>query len=243
MSSSVPITNVLVNGFSGTCSSPCDDGEQILDIVNAIGMAPGISRLYFYEGNLAADIMNKMVTDNTSKILSCSWYGNDFNNPTDDPIYQQMAAQGQTFVNVSGDDGAYNNQTWGAPSADPYILQVGGTDLVTNGAGGSWASETGWADSGGGFYSGAGEATPSYQKLAGVITTANKASATYRNDPDISAEANFDNPTVSNGALQRGYGGTSFRAGPASSRWSTSSRSRMAMARWASSTRRSTTSL
>jgi len=212
MSSSVPITNVLVNGFSGACSSPCDDGEQILDIVNAIGMAPGISNLYFYEGNLAADIMNKMVTDNKAKILSCSWFGNDFDNPTDDPIYQQMAAQGQTFVNATGDYGAYNNQAWGAPSADPYVLQVGGTDLVTNGAGGAWQSETGWADSGGGFYSGAGEATPSYQKLAGVITTANQASSTYRNDPDISAEANFDNPTASNGQMQSGYGGTSFSA-------------------------------
>ena len=212
MSSSVPINNVLVNGFSGACQSPCDDGEQILDIVNAIGMAPGISQVLFYEGDLAADIMNKMVTDNKAKILSCSWFGNDFDNPTDDPIYQQMAAQGQTFVNATGDYGAYNNQAWGAPSADPWVLQVGGTDLVTNGAGGSWASETGWADSGGGFYSGAGEATPSWQKLTGVITTANKASATYRNDPDISAEANFDNPTVSNGVLQSGYGGTSFSA-------------------------------
>jgi xanthomonalisin len=212
MSSSVPINNVLVSGFNGACSSPCDDGEQILDIVNAIGMAPGISQVLFYEGNLAADIMNKMVTDNKAKILSCSWFGNDFDNPTDDPIYQQMAAQGQTFVNATGDYGAYNNQAWGAPSADPYVLQVGGTDLTTNGAGGSWASETGWADSGGGFYSGAGESTPSYQQLAGVITTANKASSTYRNDPDISAEANFDNPTVSNGVLQSGYGGTSFAA-------------------------------
>lgn len=212
MTSSVPISNVLVNGFSGACQSPCDDGEQILDIVNAIGMAPGISNLYFYEGNLAADIMNKMVTDNKAKILSCSWFGNDFDNPTDDPIYQQMAAQGQTFVNATGDYGAYNNQAWGAPSADPNILQVGGTDLVTNGAGGSWASETGWADSGGGFYSGAGEATPNWQKLAGVITAANQTSGTYRNDPDIAAEANFDNPTVSNGALQSGYGGTSFSA-------------------------------
>ena len=212
MNSSVPINNVLVNGFSGACSTPCDDGEQILDIVNAIGMAPGINQVLFYEGNLAADIMNRMVTDNKAKILSCSWFGNDFDNPTDDPIYQQMAAQGQTFVNATGDYGAYNNLAWGAPSADPNVLQVGGTDLVTNGAGGAWASETGWADSGGGFYSGAGEATPSWQKLAGVITTANKASSTYRNDPDIAAEANFDNPTVSNGALQSGYGGTSFSA-------------------------------
>jgi subtilase family serine protease len=212
MSSSVPITNVLVGGFSGTCQSPCDDGEQILDIVNAIGMAPGITKVLFYEGNSATDIMNKMVTDNSAKILSCSWYGNDFNNPTDDPIYQEMAAQGQTFVNASGDDGAYNSQAWGAPSADPYVLEIGGTDLTTTGAGGPWASETGWADSGGGYYSGAGESTPAYQKLAGVITTTNKGSTTYRNDPDVSAEANFDNPTVSNGVLQSGYGGTSFAA-------------------------------
>ncbi|MEO6689214.1 MAG: pre-peptidase C-terminal domain-containing protein [Dokdonella sp.] len=212
MSSNVPISNVLVGGFSGTCQSPCDDGEQILDIVNAIGMAPGITKVLFYEGNSATDIMNKMVTDNSAKILSCSWYGNDFNNPTDDPIYQEMAAQGQTFVNASGDDGAYNSQAWGAPSADPYVLEIGGTDLTTTGAGGPWASETGWVDSGGGYYSGAGEATPAYQKLAGVITTTNKGSTTYRNDPDVSAEANFDNPTVSNGALQSGYGGTSFAA-------------------------------
>src|SRR6202522_1093715 len=45
MSSNVPIEHVLVDGFSGACtavsspaSSSCDDGEQVLDIVNAIGM-------------------------------------------------------------------------------------------------------------------------------------------------------------------------------------------------------------
>lgn len=123
-----------------------------------------------------------------------------------------MAAQGQTFVNASGDLGAYNNRTWGAPSADPNVLEVGGTDLTTNGGGGSWASETAWVDSGGGFYSGAGESTPSYQLLAGVLNSSNKGSTTYRNDPDVSAEANFDNPTVSKGQFLTGYGGTSFAA-------------------------------
>ena len=33
-----------------------------------------------------------------------------------------------------------------------------------------------------------------------------------RNDPDVSAEANFDNPTVSNGTLQKNVGGTSYAA-------------------------------
>src|SRR5258708_10183874 len=58
MSSTVPIRNVLVGGFSGACttvssptSSICDDGEQVLDIVNAIGMAPGIKQILFYEGS------------------------------------------------------------------------------------------------------------------------------------------------------------------------------------------------
>jgi len=211
-SSSVPVSNVLVNGFNGTCQSPCNGGEQVLDIVNAVGMAPGLTKVLFYEGNSATDILNKMVADNSAKILSCSWYGGDFNNPTDDPIYQEMATQGQTFVNASGDEGAYNSQAWGAPSADPYVLEVGGTDLTTNGAGGPWSAETGWADSGGGYYSGAGEATPAYQKLAGVITTTNKGSPSYRNDPDVAAEANFDNPTISDGQLETNVGGTSFAA-------------------------------
>ena len=153
-----------------------------------------------------------MVSDNAAKVLSSSWGGGGFNNTTDDPIYQEMAAQGQTFLNATGDDGAYNSSTWLAPSADPNVLEVGGTDLTTASAGGAWASETGWPDSGGGYYSGSGSHTPSYQQLAGVITTTNKGSTTYRNDPDVAMEANFDNPTASNGQFLTGYGGTSFAA-------------------------------
>jgi xanthomonalisin len=212
MTSSVPIQNVLVAGYSGACSGKCDDGEQILDIVNVIGMAPGLSQVQFYEGTSATSILNQMASDNTSKVISCSWGGGGFNNQTDDPIYKQMAAQGQTFLNATGDDGAYNSRTWIAPSADPNIVDVGGSDLVTSGPGGSWVSETSWAYSGGGYFANAGEATPSYQTQPGVITTANQASSTYRNDPDVAAEANFDNPTVSNGQFQTGYGGTSFAA-------------------------------
>ena len=219
MSFSTPVTNVLVNGYSGVCdagdgsgTSTCDDGEQVLDIVNVIGMAPGISGILFYEGSSATPILNKMVSDNAAKVISCSWGGGGFNNTTDDPIYQEMAAQGQTYLNATGDEGAYNSQTWLAPSADPNVLEVGGTDLTTVSAGGAWSSETGWADSGGGYYSGSGSSTPSYQKLSGVITSTNKGSTTYRNDPDVAAEANFDNPTASNGQFLTGYGGTSFAA-------------------------------
>jgi subtilase family serine protease len=219
MTFSTPINNVLVSGYSGVCdagdgsgTSTCDDGEQVLDIVNSIGMAPGITQVLFYEGSSATDILNKMVSDNIAKVLSCSWGGGDFSDTSDDPIYQEMAAQGQTYANASGDSGAYNSQTWDPPSADANVLEVGGTDLTTTGAGGAWSAETGWADSGGGFIAASGEATPSYQKLAGVITSTNKGSTTWKNDPDVSAEANFDNPTASNGSFETGFGGTSFAA-------------------------------
>lgn len=218
MKSSVPIQNVLVNGYSGVCdagdgsgTSPCDDGEQVLDIVNVIGMAPGLSKVIFYEGSSATDILNQMATDNSAKVLSSSWGGGDFGS-ADDPIYKQFAAQGQTFLNATGDSGSYTSSNWDPPSLDPNILDVGATDLVTSGPGGSWKSETGWADSSGGFLSAAGYSIPAYQKLAGVVTTSNKASKTLRNDPDVAAEGNFDNPTVSNGSFETGYGGTSFAA-------------------------------
>ena len=218
MKSSVPVKNVLVNGYSGVCdagdgsgTSTCDDGEQVLDIVNVIGMAPGLQQVLFYEGTSAGDILNQMATDNIAKVISSSWGGGDFGS-SDDAIYKQFAAQGQTFLNATGDDGAYNSSTWLPPSLDPNILDVGGTDLTTTGPGGAWSSETGWSGSSGGYYSKAGYSTPTYQKLSGVITSTNKASSTYRNDPDVAAEANYDNPTVSNGSFETGFGGTSFAA-------------------------------
>ena len=49
-----------------------------------------------------------MATDNLARQLSCSWYipggGAD---PVADQIFQQMAAQGQSFFNASGDNDAY----------------------------------------------------------------------------------------------------------------------------------------
>lgn len=211
------ITNVLVNGYSGVCdggdgsgTSACDDGEQVLDIVNSIGMAPGVSQVIFYEGNSGPDILNQMATDNLAKVISCSWGSGDLGG--DDVMFEEMQAQGQTFLNATGDDGAYDSATWLPPSANPLILEVGGTDMATVSAGGAWSSETGWRDSGGGFFAPAGYSIPNYQKLAGVANATNKASTTLRNDPDVSAQADFNNPVIDNGAIQTGFGGTSFAA-------------------------------
>lgn len=217
MSSSVPVNNVLVGGYSGACvdvqtgQPPCSDGESILDIANVIGMAPGVNQILFYEGLSGPDILNRIATDNIAKIISCSWGSSDLDR-SNDPIFQQFLAQGQTFVSASGDSGAYGADSWMYPSLNPLILQVGGTSLSTNGPGGTWLAEGSWSQSGGGFYSPAGWAIPSYQQLPGVVTTLNGGSTAYRNDPDVAAEGDFDNPTVSNGQYLEGYGGTSFAA-------------------------------
>jgi subtilase family serine protease len=220
MTSNVPITNVLVDGFNGACttvgsstSSTCDDGEQVLDIVNAIGMAPGITQVLFYEGSSNTEILNRMATDNIAKVLSSSWGWNPADAASDDPIFQEFAAQGQSFVSASGDDGALTSSTYYFPAVDPYVTQVGGTTLTTAGPGGAWSAETGWSQSGGGYVS--GTPIPSWQQLKGVINSSNKGSTSLRNSPDVAAEANFDNPTVVNGSFVTGYGGTSF----ATPRW------------------------
>jgi len=217
MSSTVPITNVLVGGFSGACttvtsptSSACDDGEQVLDIVNAIGMAPGITQILFYEGSRNTEILNQMATDNVAKVLSSSWGWDPADAPSDEPIFQEFAAQGQSFVNASGDQGGFNSSTYAFPEVDPYVTQVGGTDLTTTGPGGPWSAETGWPQSGGGYVK--GTPIPSWQQLKGVINSSNRGSKTLRNSPDVAAESNFDNPTVVNGRYVTGFGGTSFAA-------------------------------
>jgi subtilase family serine protease len=213
----VAVNNVLVNGFSGACTNPstgsssCSDGEQILDITNLAGMAPGLSQILFYEGSSAGDILNQMASDDKAAVISSSWGGGDFGS-SDDSIYKEFQAQGQTFVNASGDAGSYTTSNWAPPSLDPYITDVGATDLTTSGPGGSWASETAWSDSSGGYLSSAGYAIPSYQQLTGVINSTNKGSTKYRNDPDIALEGNFDNPTYSNGQLETDVGGTSYAA-------------------------------
>jgi hypothetical protein len=210
----VPVNNVLVNGFSGACGN-CDDGEQILDITNVIGMAPGLSQVLFYEGDDGADVLNQMATDNLAKVLSCSW-GDTSLGHVADPVYQEFQAQGQTFANATGDDGSYDASSWLPPSANPYTLEVGGTDLTVAGPAGAWTGETAWNGSGGGFYAPAGYPIPDYQQLAGVINADNHGSTQWRNDPDVAAEGNFDNPTVSNGHLQLNIAGTSYAA----PRWS-----------------------
>jgi hypothetical protein len=166
-------------------------------------------------------MFNQMATDNIAKQLSCSFGFLPADPSSDESIFQEFAAQGQNLFVASGDGGAY----FGAPANcadfsnlngcifypadDPFITAAGGTDLTTNGPGGTWQSETGWIGSGGGFSTN-GLPIPSYQ--VPIITAANQGSTTLRNIPDVAAEANTDNFFCANGGCFIGVGGTSLSA-------------------------------
>jgi subtilase family serine protease len=205
------VIGVATDRSSLSCKGKCDDTEQVLDIEEAISMAPGISKLLVYVSDKSdVNILNRMATDNIAKSLGCSWGWDPADPSSDDPIYKEFAAQGQSFFVASGDSGAYAKKSSGVyPADDAFVTSVGGTDLVT--AGGHWKSETAWSDSGGGI-SPDNIAIPGYQTAAGVITSANQASNTLRNGPDVAAEANLDNYICADGKCGGGWGGTSFSA-------------------------------
>ncbi len=209
----VSVVGISTDKSSLSCTGRCDDTEQVLDIEVAISMAPALSSVRVYVSDTSdVSIFNKMASDNIAKSLSCSWGWSPADTASDDPIFKEFAAQGQTLFVASGDSGAYNTRSrYVYPADDTYVTSVGGTDLTTVSAGGPWKSETAWSDSGGGISTNR-IAIPGYQTTTGVITTANKGSKVYRNVPDVAAEANTDNYICYDGTCAGGWGGTSFAA-------------------------------
>ena len=207
----VPIKGVSLNGKPLGCPpGQCDDSEQVLDIEMAISMAPGLSQVLVYVGSSDVSIFNQMAADNTAKQLSCSWGWSD-DETSLDPIFKEMAVQGQTVFVASGDNGSGTpgNIVW--PADDPYITSVGGTDLTTSGPGGAWLSETGWSGSAG-MPSKNNIPIPFYQRLPGVINESSGASKTLRNIPDVAAESNTNQFSCYDGSCGGGNGGTSYAA-------------------------------
>jgi subtilase family serine protease len=208
---SIPVKGVSLNGVSLKCPpATCDDSEQVLDIEMTASMAPHLSQIVVYVGSNDVSIFNQMAVDNTSKQLSCSWGWSDDESSLD-PIFEEMAAQGQSVFVATGDSGSGTPGDVVWPADDPYVTAVGGTDLTTTKPGGAWKSETGWSGSAG-SPSKNGIPIPSYQLLAGVINSSNGGSTTLRNYPDVAAEANTNQYSCYDGGCFEGNGGTSYAA-------------------------------
>ena len=210
----VPVTLLSTDGTSTSCvyAQGCDDTEQTLDMTQALGMAPGLSSLVMYVGSSDAAIFNAMATASPLNAqLSSSWTWTPADPSTDNPYFQEFAAQGQNLFQAAGDSGAWTSSSAIYPADDVYVTSVGGTDLTTTGAGGSWASESTWVDGGGGI-SPDRYAIPSWQTTA--ASGCSSCSKTYRNGPDVSANANFTFYVCADqsGCTANNYGGTSFAA-------------------------------
>jgi len=221
---SVPLQNVAVDGGVSTPGSGA--AEVTLDIELQEALAPNASKILVYEAPNSdagvVDTYNKIASDNLAKEISTSWGQPEADNAlstrnSENAAFQQMAAQGQSIYAASGDHGADDNGSSLSvddPASQPYMVGVGGTALATNGAGGSYKSETTWNNSIGA--GGGGVSTiwsiPSYQ--SGVVgSAASKGSATHRNVPDVSLDAD---PNTGYSIYYNGgwtlYGGTSCAA-------------------------------
>ena len=202
--SRVRLKTVLLDGLKGSPGSA--NVEVALDIDMAMSMAPGLSAVIVYEGQLTDSILNQMATDNSASQLSASWsYPLD---ATSEQIFQQFAAQGQSFFNASGDADAWVGPVR-TPSDDPYITIVGGTTLSMTTNGGSYISETSW-NWGNGYGTGGGISTtypiPSWQR--GINMGPSQGSGKFRNLPDVAMIS--DNVlVVANYGSQFNVGGTS----------------------------------
>ena len=147
----VNVQPVLIDGASGDDSNVdytdypgyLDYAFEVTgDIEMAISMAPGLSSVLVYEGPTPQDVpplgtnyiqdatttaqindvLNRMATDDLAKQLSCS-YGFDINLSTVQ-IFQQYAAQGQSFFLASGDAGAFPGAI-DEPADDPLYHGCG----------------------------------------------------------------------------------------------------------------------
>ena len=225
----VPLQTVLLDNYNGVPTTGANSGnpEVSLDIEMAVCMAPGLSKIVLFEAGpngLQNDILNAMAASNKFSQFSCSWGWGGGPSTTTDNIFIQMAAQGQSFFDASGDSDAFttgassvngvdNPSLYNAPSSSPYITVVGGTTLTTTGPGGAWSSETAWNwGFHSGSYVGSSGGISSYYPIpnwqASVSMASNGGSTTYRNTPDVALTA--DNVYVRYGNGTNGtFGGTS----------------------------------
>jgi len=147
---------VAVEKTDGGSTTPVDASngigdETALDVETLAALAPGIS-IIDYEGPDAAhatdtnflDNYQRMVTEDTVKVISTSWSYCELDSDSslitsENSIFAEAAAQGQTVVSAAGDSGStgcYGDQTGhdatlnvDDPASQPDVLSVGGTSM------------------------------------------------------------------------------------------------------------------
>ncbi len=188
------ITNTNVDG--GATGGYSD--EATLDIEQAAGLAPG-AKIQVYSGPNSSsgsgplDVYAKIADDNTATVVTTSWgicEVDPSNNPSSEQaIFQQMAAQGQTVLSAAGDNGSSdcngitnNTPAVDDPSSQPYVTSVGGLTITNI----SPLTQTVWNSNGG---AGGGGVSQVWSRPTWQVTTGATASQTMRMVPDLSVMA------------------------------------------------------
>jgi subtilase family serine protease len=188
------ITNVNVDGGSSDPNSL----ETTLDIEEAGALAPGASLMVYVGPNNSTgplDTYQRIADDNTATVVSTSWgtcEGDPSNDPAaEQPVFEQMAAQGQSLVAAAGDTGSSDcagiTSNLGLavddPASQPFVTAVGGLTVSSI----SPLTQQVWNDGLGssGGAGGGGVSTiwsrPTWQNAPGIA-----ASQTMRTIPDLS---------------------------------------------------------
>jgi hypothetical protein len=196
------------------------EGEAILDVEDVSAMAPGASiDVYEAPESIAGELaeITAMIDEDRDRIITSSW-GEPCEQEAEDGepgvqqaesfLFQQAAAQGQTFLNAAGDTGSdaceevhrevdvqpgQNPLSTTELASQPYVLAVGGTTITD--AATQPAQEHVWNDgpAGGGGGGGISQswAMPSWQRDASVPGIALPGSADYTNAAGVEKGAGY----------------------------------------------------
>ncbi len=204
----VRCTAVSVQGATNAPNGSPDsaDGEVVLDIEVAGGVAPGIKIGVYFTPNTDQGFLgaiNAAIHDRVRKpsVISISWGSAEPNwNPQSltafNQAFQDAALLGITVCAAAGDNGSSDGSEDGSPSVDfpassPYVLACGGTRLIVSGT--RIDSETVWNDSSGESATGGGISSyfpvPSYQSTVMLPANASGSSFRGRGVPDVAGVA------------------------------------------------------
>ncbi len=231
------VSTVAVDG--GGAAGVGGTTEADADIEQVATQAPGTSIISYEGPNTSTgsyDTWHTIVTQDVASVVSTSFGLCEPDSAADDVVssedvlFQQAAAQGQTILAASGDSGSEDCYVPSSntdtslqvdyPASDPYVAAVGGTTLLGDGTQSTWNDCEGLLgptcanDNGGSGGGGISRiwAPPSWQPRESEWSSAGNACGTdCRDVPDVSANAGAPEVFLVQGAWNA-YVGTSIAA-------------------------------
>ncbi len=200
------VVSVSVDNGSNSPTTPDSaDGEVLLDIEIAGGVAPGANIVVYFAPNTSQGFQDGLSTaihdsTNNPSVVSISWGGPEStwtsqSTQTLDQVAQEAAALGVTITVAAGDNGSSDGVSDGSnnvdfPASSPNVLACGGTTLESSGS--TISSETVWNDGSQGGATGGGFSTVFAQPTYQSSLATSYPGQTGRGVPDVAGDADPD---------------------------------------------------